>query len=337
MSMLSVAQVDHSPAPTAAGLRATARRLIVLASGDATALLDLIPQIQEQRFEVVRVVRVDDLRPDVELIELSVAALLRDQIWGIVVSSSDHCKLPCEALLQCRINGIRVLSETSFWEQEARFIDTATQNPSWFLSAEGFRSSQVEQLRQRAFDLIIATALLALTLPLMLMVALLIKLDSRGPIMYRQDRTGLGGRSFSMLKFRSMRTDAETSGSPRWCQQADPRITRVGRLIRLTRIDELPQLLNVLRGNMSVIGPRPERPYFVDRLAAVIPHYNARHFVKPGITGWAQVKAPYGASIEDAQTKLRYDLYYVKHRGLRLDLLILLKTFKVILLQKGAR
>jgi lipopolysaccharide/colanic/teichoic acid biosynthesis glycosyltransferase len=155
--------------------------------------------------------------------------------------------------------------------------------------------------------------------------------------MYRQERVGLRGRAFILYKFRSMRQDAESSGTPQWASECDPRITRVGRLIRYTRIDELPQLANVIRGDMSIIGPRPERPYFVDKLSEAIPVYSLRHFVKPGITGWAQVNASYGASVEDSRVKLMYDLYYIKHRGLLLDLSILLRTLKVVLFQQGAR
>jgi len=192
-------------------------------------------------------------------------------------------------------------------------------------------------VRTRVLDMILAAALAVLTFPLMLVVAGLIKIDSPGPIMYRQERVGLRGRAFILYKFRSMRQDAEGSGTPQWASECDPRITRVGRLIRYTRIDELPQLANVIRGDMSIIGPRPERPYFVDKLSEAIPVYSLRHFVKPGITGWAQVNASYGASVEDSRVKLMYDLYYIKHRGLLLDLSILLRTLKVVLFQQGAR
>jgi lipopolysaccharide/colanic/teichoic acid biosynthesis glycosyltransferase len=178
--------------------------------------------------------------------------------------------------------------------------------------------------------------LLLFTLPLMLVAALAIKLDSRGPVLYWQERVGLHGRTFTLLKFRSMRTDAEARG-PVWAAQRDPRVTRVGGFLRLTRIDELPQLVCVLRGAMSLIGPRPERPHFVAQLEQVLPFYRDRALAKPGLTGWAQVNYPYGASVEDARAKLSYDLYYVKHRSLLLDLLILLATVRVVLFQRGAR
>jgi exopolysaccharide biosynthesis polyprenyl glycosylphosphotransferase len=179
--------------------------------------------------------------------------------------------------------------------------------------------------------------MLALAVPLMAVTAIAVRLDSKGPVLYRQKRVGLRGRSFMLLKFRSMRVDAEAGGLPRWAARGDARVTRVGAFIRSTRIDELPQLLNVLRGDMSLVGPRPERPHFVEQLAELIPFYDKRSYVKPGLTGWAQVNYPYGASVEDAREKLAYDLYYVKNRGLFLDLLVLLATVRVILFREGAR
>jgi exopolysaccharide biosynthesis polyprenyl glycosylphosphotransferase len=187
------------------------------------------------------------------------------------------------------------------------------------------------------FDFSVASTILIFTLPVLLLAMIAIRLDGPGPIFYRQERIGLGNRPFTLFKFRSMVVDAEAGGRPRWATRADPRVTRVGRFLRLTRIDEIPQVLNVLRGDMSVVGPRPERPIFVEQLAQVIPHYNDRAIVKPGITGWAQVSFPYGASVEDARIKLAYDLYYVRRRSLFLDLLILLATVRVVLFQEGAR
>ena len=177
---------------------------------------------------------------------------------------------------------------------------------------------------------------LILTLPLLLLVAVLIKFDTPGPVFYRQERVGLGGRTFVLVKFRSMRVDAEAAG-PCWASERDPRVTRLGRLLRLTRIDELPQLLNVLAGSMSLVGPRPERPHFVEQLTQIIPHFTDRIALKPGLTGWAQVNYPYGASVEDARQKLAYDLYYLQHRSLLLDLRILLATVCVVLCGRGAR
>jgi exopolysaccharide biosynthesis polyprenyl glycosylphosphotransferase len=195
----------------------------------------------------------------------------------------------------------------------------------------------VRRVCKRGFDIATSLALLLLTLPVLLLASLLVVLESPGPILYRQQRVGLGGRPFVLLKLRSMRADAEKDGAPRWAQTRDPRVTKVGRLIRRTRIDELPQLWNVLQGDMSFVGPRPERPAFVDDFCQQIPFYAERHCVKPGITGWAQTNYPYGASLEDARNKLSYDLYYAKNHGLFLDLIILLQTIRVILWADGSR
>ena len=192
------------------------------------------------------------------------------------------------------------------------------------------------EVSRRALDVIGSLLLLAFALPLLLLVAFLIKVDSTGPVLYRQSRVGLHGRIFTMLKFRSMRVDAEVAG-PCWATDRDPRMTRIGAFIRATRLDEVPQLLNVLRGEMSLVGPRPERPHFVQQLAAIIPRYNERTHVLPGITGWAQINYPYGASVEDARAKLAFDLFYINNRALLLDLRILLRTIPVVLFRIGAR
>jgi lipopolysaccharide/colanic/teichoic acid biosynthesis glycosyltransferase len=189
---------------------------------------------------------------------------------------------------------------------------------------------------RRARDVVGSLLLLALTLPLLLPMACLIKLDSRGPVLYRQVRVGLHGRVFNLLKLRTMRIDAEADG-PRWATERDPRVTRFGTLVRAWRIDELPQLINVLRGEMSLVGPRPERPYFVRQLVRIIPQYDERTLVQPGLTGWAQVNYPYGASVEDARAKLTYDLYYLRNQTPLLDLYILAATVRVVLLRIGAR
>jgi lipopolysaccharide/colanic/teichoic acid biosynthesis glycosyltransferase len=186
-------------------------------------------------------------------------------------------------------------------------------------------------------DIMVSLMMLTLTLPLMALTVLAVRLDSDGPILYRQERVGLRMRRFTLLKFRSMRADAVAGGTPRWAARGDTRVTRVGAFIRSTRIDELPQLLNVLRGDMTLVGPRPERPHFVEQLAELIPFYNERSYVKPGLTGWTQVNYPYSASVEDAREKLALDLYYVKNRGFFLDLLVLLATVRVILFREGAR
>jgi sugar transferase (PEP-CTERM system associated) len=270
---------------------------------------------------------------------LSPDGLRRQHIWGIVVTRDPAAPapLPLQALLDCKLCGVQVFDEAGFCEQHLGRVDVDGLRPDWLLFADGFANGRVRNLVKRGIDVCVSLTLLLLTLPLMVLTALLIRLDSPGPILYRQQRTGLHGKPFTLLKFRSMTVDAEHGGKPRWASQQDPRITRVGGFIRPMRIDELPQLINVLRGEMSMIGPRPERPHFVEQLARVIPLYSERSYVKPGITGWAQVNYPYGASVEDARQKLSYDLYYVKNRSLLLDLLILLATVRVILFREGAR
>jgi sugar transferase (PEP-CTERM system associated) len=319
-------------------LRLETRRIVIVGSGDyVSRFASRIAARRNLRTEVVRIVQPGEDGGDTLATQLAPEALRREQVWGLVVAADLVRRLPMPLLLQCRLNGIRVLDEGSFWEREARCIDIESAHPSWLLCGDGFRQGRLNLLGKRLFDLVIAAALIVLTLPLMLLVSVLIKCESRGPVLYRQERVGRRGRVFVLFKFRSMYQNAEAGGAPVWAAQHDTRVTRIGRWLRYTRIDELPQLWNVLRGEMSIVGPRPERPYFVERLAAAIPFYAERHFVKPGITGWAQVNAPYGASFDDAREKLRYDLYYIKNCGLLLDLRILIATLRVVLLQEGAR
>lgn len=216
-------------------------------------------------------------------------------------------------------------------------LDVDSLGPDWLHGVSAGNETPSTAVARRGLDIVCALGLVLVTLPLLLLTALAIRLEGRGPVFYRQERVGLGGRVFTLFKFRSMVVDAEAGGAPRWASQGDPRVTRVGRWIRLTRIDEVPQVLNVLRGEMAFVGPRPERPAFVEQLAGVIPRYRDRGLVKPGITGWAQVNYPYGASVEDARMKLSYDLYYVRERSLVLDLRILLATVRVVLFQVGSR
>ena len=231
---------------------------------------------------------------------------------------------------------VELLDETGFWERHLRRVDVEHLVPAWFSALDIKARHQLWEPVYRTADVLTSAVLLLFTLPLMLLVAVLIRLDSPGPVLYRQERIGKHSAPFVLLKFRSMNCNAEARG-PAWAQQHDPRVTRIGAFIRRTRIDELPQLINVLRGEMSVIGPRPERPHFVGQLAAVIPFYGERARVKPGLTGWAQVNFPYGASVADARAKLSYDLYYVKYHTPILDLMILFATVRVILFQEGSR
>ena len=245
--------------------------------------------------------------------------------------------LPLKDLLRIKTAGVHVNDFSSFMERETGRVDLDTLNPSWLIFSDGFSSGRaLSSVAKRLFDIAASGLLLMLTFPLIALFALLVKLDSRGPAFFRQQRIGLYGQPFTLLKLRSMRTDAEAGGA-RWASKDDPRITRLGKFIRKVRIDELPQVWTVLRGQMSFVGPRPEVPQFVDDLEDKLPFYAERHMVKPGITGWAQINYPYGASIEDSRRKLEYDLYYAKNYTPFLDLLILLQTLRVVLWPEGAR
>jgi sugar transferase (PEP-CTERM system associated) len=259
------------------------------------------------------------------------------RVSEIVVAAGERRGLPVRQLLHCKISGFKVTEFLDFWERETRTIDLQALRPSWLFYSDGFRCRLLDAVLKRAFDITVSLAVLLLTLPLQLLTACLIRLESPGPVFYRQERVGRYGRVFTILKFRSMGADAETDGQPRWAVEQDPRITRVGAVIRKLRIDELPQLINVLRGDMSFVGPRPERPLFVEQLSKDIPYYAERHWLRPGITGWAQINYPYGASLDDARHKLSYDLYYLKNVSIFLDFLILIQTLPVVLLRAGAR
>ena len=245
--------------------------------------------------------------------------------------------LPMEAILSCAQRGVSVVNLPMFFEREAGMIKLEVVDPSSLVFSGGFDHSFVRRVSKRAFDLCAAAVLLIAGWPAMLLVALAVRLEDGGPALYRQVRVGEGGRGFELVKFRSMRTDAEKDGVARWASSNDDRTTRVGRFIRKTRLDELPQLFNVLAGDMSFVGPRPERPQFVDRFNDEIRYYSVRHSVKPGLTGWAQLRYPYGASADDAREKLKFDLFYVKNHGLVFDFMILLQTVEVVMFGRGAR
>lgn len=244
--------------------------------------------------------------------------------------------LPLKELLNCKLKGVKVTDLSAFYEQHRSRVRIDLLRESWFIFGDGFRQGRVRMFVKRAFDIFASAVLLILAAPVMLIAAIAVKLESPGPVIYRQERVGLGGRAFNIMKFRSMRADAEKDG-PQWAQAGDSRVTRVGRFMRLTRIDELPQLFSVLTGTMSLVGPRPERPYFVKQLEEQIPFYSARHSVKPGVTGWAQVRHKYGASIDDSSDKLEYDLFYVKNHTLIFDILVLFHSVKVVLTAQGSR
>lgn len=256
----------------------------------------------------------------------------------VVVSLADaRGKLPMDKLLDMRLQGVRFEHLASVYEKYTGKIAVDNLRPSWLIFSEGFRKSRVEDLVKRGLDLGLASVSLLVTLPLMALVALAVRLSSPGPVLYHQERVGQHGRVFILHKFRSMRPDAEQGSGAVWAQVGDSRVTPIGRFLRRTRLDELPQLWNVICGHMSVVGPRPERPEFVKSLTREIPYYGQRHIVRPGLTGWAQVRYTYGASVEDALMKLQYDLYYIKNRTLAFDLFILAKTVKTVLMRKGGQ
>jgi len=244
---------------------------------------------------------------------------------------------PIRELLECKLAGINVIDAATYFEREAGQIRLDFLQPSWLVFGGGFDQSFSRATTKRAFDFLTSLLILIVSLPVMLMTVVCILVEDGAPVFYHQERVGKNGRTFMVHKFRSMRKDAETGGQPKWATSNDPRTTRIGRIIRKLRIDELPQILNVIKGEMSFVGPRPERPYFVEQLRKEISYFNIRHSIKPGITGLAQVRYQYGASVDDAIQKLQYDLYYVKNNSLFLDLLILIDTLQVVLLGKGAR
>ncbi len=258
----------------------------------------------------------------------------------IVIAMDDRRgNLPVRELLDARLAGIDVIDLLEFLERETGKIRVDLVSPGWLIFSPGFRRSQIKKFVKRALDVVVCGALLLVSWPVMLLVALAIKIEDglSAPVLYKQYRVGQGNKSFNVLKFRSMREDAEQDGKAIWASENDSRVTRVGNFLRNSRLDELPQVFNVLAGQMSVVGPRPERPEFVCDLQENVPYYAERHVVKPGVTGWAQLKYSYGASEEDAVEKLQYDLYYIKNQSLILDIMIVLQTVEVVLWGKGAR
>lgn len=323
------------------------RNVLVLGAGERAAPLTQLRRRADRRgFRILGFVPIDGekvlvdpsqlMRLDTRLLQFS----RLHNVDEIVVAMDDRRKgFPIADLLECRFAGIHVAEIASFMERETGRVKISILNPSWIIFSDGFRRNDFVVVMKRVFDIGLAVALSLLTLPVMAATALAILIEGkfREPVIYRQTRVGLHGKHFLVLKFRSMRTDAEADGRPRWATADDSRVTRVGAFIRKYRLDELPQLINVLRGDMSFVGPRPERPEFVEELATAIPYYHERHSVKPGITGWAQLSYPYGSSQADALEKLQYDLYYIKNQSLMFDLYIILQTIEVVVFGKGAR
>ena len=323
------------------------RRILVYGSGNNAARILALRRRNDQRgFKVVGFIASaseDRMIPEDKLLSRDVPMVTTAadlEIDEIVMAMDDRRQqFPLKDLLDCRLAGIEVIELASFLERETGKVYLDILIPSWMIFGAGFRRDVLRRYTEAAFDLAASFALLLIALPVMAITVLAIKMEEgiSAPVLYGQPRVGYGGRVFRVLKFRSMRVDAEKDGRARWATANDDRVTRVGRFIRKVRIDELPQLFNVLAGRMSFVGPRPERPEFVKELNEKIPYYDVRHAVKPGITGWAQLCYPYGASEQDATEKLQYDLYYVKNHSLVFDILILLQTVEVILFGKGAR
>ncbi|MCP3729426.1 TIGR03013 family PEP-CTERM/XrtA system glycosyltransferase [Sphingomonas sp. MG17] len=321
------------------------RRIVVLGAGARAERLKQLARKPGSGFVVVGYVAMSE--PNRVIPE----AIARDAIYNladhvVLLNASEvvlaleerRNALPLKDLLRIKTTGVHVNEISTFLERETGRVDLQSVNPSWLIFSDGFSSGRMfSSIFKRLFDITASLILLALTLPLILLGALAVKLESRGPAFYRQRRVGLYGQGFDIIKLRSMRQDAEVAGKAVWAEKDDPRITRVGRFIRKVRIDELPQCWSVLKGEMSFVGPRPERPQFVEDLEQQIPYYAERHMVKPGITGWAQINYPYGASIDDSRQKLEYDLYYAKNYSPFLDILILLQTIRVVLFPEGAR
>jgi sugar transferase (PEP-CTERM system associated) len=331
------------------GLPFMKKRVLVLGEGPyADAIVDYLEGPGRSHFRHLRTI--PSWRPSgaprLGNLLLKVAPEQRPTLWAavqelhadeIVVAADDRRGLPVSELLECKLQGVSVVDALAFWEREAGQIDPVRAGAGWLTFSAGFNLDRRRRAVKRLSDVVISVLFLVAVLPLAALTALAIRLESPGPVFYRQERVGLNGRIFRVWKFRSMRVDAEGDGVPRWAQTTDDRVTRVGRFIRKVRIDEIPQVLNVLIGDMSFIGPRPERPFFVEQLREQIPHYDLRHRVRPGITGWAQVNYSYGASVEDARRKLAYDLYYLKKNDLLLDFAILMQTVRVVLFAHGSR
>jgi len=323
------------------------RRILVYGTGRSAGAIAGLRRRSDQRGFVLT----GFVRPDGESLEVPEDRVLAPEgdllalcktleVDEVVVAMDDRRRaFPIRGLLECRLAGIDVTELLTFLERETGRVRIDVLNPSWLIFGEGFRRGSMRLFTSGMIDVVASLLILAVSTPVILATAIAIKLEEgwRAPVFYTQKRVGLGGQVFRLIKFRSMRVDAEASGDAQWARKNDPRVTRVGAVIRKLRIDELPQILNVLRGEMCFVGPRPERPQFVEDLAERIPYYMQRHCVKPGITGWAQLCYPYGSSEQDALEKLQYDLYYIKNNSLLFDLTIVAQTAEVVFMGKGAR
>jgi sugar transferase (PEP-CTERM system associated) len=330
----------------ASGAAARRTRILIFGAGSAAQVVGDTLRKSDPNAHIVGYVAGPNERetavPSREILEMSGTLPQMARKLGvdeIVVALTERRSgsMPLRQLLDCKVSGTKVYDLNTHFEKTLGQIRIDFLSASWLIFGDGFNQGAWRTAVKRVFDIFCALLLIIVSAPVMLLTALLIKLESPGSALYRQERVGQNGRSFSIAKFRSMRSDAEKDGRPVWAAANDNRVTRVGNIIRKLRIDELPQLFNVLRGDMSLVGPRPERPFFVDQLTQEIPFYALRHSVKPGVTGWAQVRYPYGATVEDSLQKLQYDLYYVKNHTLFLDLVVLMETVGVVLTGKGAR
>ena len=321
-----------------------AQRILILGVGPLAETIQQALPLSSYHYELAGFVRPDKDKTTVAAnqiigsVEDIEEILAREKINKLIVSITEKRGiLPVRNLLNCKLRGVEILDSPSFYEKLTGKLLVENIQPSWFLYADGFRITPLKRFWKRGLDLLFSSFGIVVALPVFPIVALLIKCTSPGPILYRQKRVGEGNCEFTLMKFRTMCNDAEKETGPVWACENDSRVTRVGSFLRKSRLDEIPQLFNVMKGEMSFIGPRPERREFVDQLSEIIPYYGKRHFIKPGVTGWAQVRYPYGASESDALEKLRYDLYYIKNYSITLDLIILLETVKVVLFGRGGR
>ncbi len=323
-------------------------RILVYGADNTASQIDLKLRRKSDRrgFNIVGYVLLEGQKREVtpnQIVKVNSSLLdyaIENKIDEIVVATSEmKQQIAVDDLVDCKLNGILVIDILSFFEREAGQIRIDIMDPSWLVTADGFRQSRTRDITKRFFDILVSVLILVVMAPVLVltMIAIMLEDGFRAPVFYSQIRVGSRGKPYRLYKFRSMRCDAEKSGEAVWASESDDRITRVGRFIRKTRLDEFPQILNVLNGTMSFVGPRPERPQFVEQLKNVIPYYKERHLVKPGVTGWAQLLYPYGSSVNDAYQKQLFDMYYVKNHSIFLDCLILLQTVEVILLGKGAR